>query len=474
MRYSFLFPILGLFLFACTPRATDPVAERKVIPPPEEAEPADTSCVTFSRSVYPDDALNEHVIYRGFLREGDLETAYPHWERAFELAPAADGKRSVQYTDGVRFLKAEFAKTTDSLKKEKIVDRIEKLYADALVCYPDQHFLYGMHAFDLYYSFRAYTSDAEIYDLFVRNIDLDGLQTQAFVLNPFTDILISRYKDGDITMTEAQKYAQTIEDILEAGLARSAEKENFAIVASYVPQRLEEFETVEDFYPPAYYLDKYYPVYVEDSTNCETVQTVYSRLRWGKVDLADRRLQRVESVMTNSCTSEETGSGVAGQALSALREGRYEEAIEGFEAAATNSPDPDKQAQYNLLIAKIYYAHLKNFSQARQYARQAGKLKPNWGPPYILIGKLYASSGPRCGPGRGWDSQIVTWPAIDKWQYAKRIDPTVTDEANKLIWQYQQYMPSVEDIFQRGLKEGQSFTVPCWIRETTTIRAAKS
>ena len=117
--------------------------------------------------------------------------------------------------------------------------------------------------------------------------------------------------------------------------------------------------------------------------------------------------------------------------------------------------------------------HLKSFSKARDYARIAAKQKPNWGEPYLLIGRLYASSGPLCGPGRGWDSQIVVWPAIDKWKYAKSIDPSAAAEANKWINQYSQYMPNVEDIFIRGLSEGQSFRVPCWIQENTTIRAAK-
>ena len=90
----------------------------------------------------------------------------------------------------------------------------------------------------------------------------------------------------------------------------------------------------------------------------------------------------------------------------------------------------------------------------------------------MLIGKLYASSGPLCGPGRGWDSQVVTWPAIDKFSYAKSIDPSVAEEANKLIRDYRRYMPSKEDIFQRRLSKGDVFKVPCWIQEKTIVRPA--
>ena len=125
-----------------------------------------------------------------------------------------------------------------------------------------------------------------------------------------------------------------------------------------------------------------------------------------------------------------------------------------------------------LLVAKIYYRDLKNYPTSRKYALDAAKAKPGWGQPYLLIGNLYASSGPLCGTGRGWDSQVVTWPAIDMWYKAKSVDSKVANEANSLINRYLQYMPKKEDIFFRNLKAGDSFFVPCWIQETTTIRTS--
>jgi len=131
-----------------------------------------------------------------------------------------------------------------------------------------------------------------------------------------------------------------------------------------------------------------------------------------------------------------------------------------------------KKAKYALLIAKIYYAHLKDFPESRRWARAAQQYDPTSGEPYMLVGKLYASSGPLCGPGRGWDSQVVTWVAIDEWRKGRQIDPSVRDEANRLIARYKQYMPSAEDIFQRTLQEDDLFKVRCWIQQSTKIRRA--
>ena len=79
---------------------------------------------------------------------------------------------------------------------------------------------------------------------------------------------------------------------------------------------------------------------------------------------------------------------------------------------------------------------MKNFSKARQLALEAAAARPNWGEPYILIGRMYASSGPLCGPGRGWESQVVVWVAVDAWVKARNIDASFAAEANKMINQY--------------------------------------
>ena len=102
----------------------------------------------------------------------------------------------------------------------------------------------------------------------------------------------------------------------------------------------------------------------------------------------------------------------------------------------------------------------------------AAEIRSNWGEPYMLVGRLYASSGPLCGPGTGWDSQVVVWLALDMWNKAKSIDSSVSAEANRFINQYRQYMPTQEDIFLRpGIKEGDNYYIGCWIQRNTKVRA---
>ncbi len=149
----------------------------------------------------------------------------------------------------------------------------------------------------------------------------------------------------------------------------------------------------------------------------------------------------------------------------------YNTAIGFYQQASELEEDASKKAQDLISIAGIYQRQ-GNFSKSRETALQAAELRPDWGEPYIQIANLYLNSGKLCGPGTGWDSQVVVWPAIDMLQKAKSVDPEVSEKAQSLINKYWGFMPTKEDIFFKNLSIGGSYTVPCWINRTTSIRAS--
>lgn len=149
----------------------------------------------------------------------------------------------------------------------------------------------------------------------------------------------------------------------------------------------------------------------------------------------------------------------------------YDKALEYYQKAASLEEDAVKKAQDLISIAGIHQRQ-GSFSKSREVALEAAGLRPDWGEPYIQIANLYLNSGKLCGPGTGWDSQVVVWPAIDMLQKAKSIDPEVAGKAQELINKYWGFMPTKEDIFFKNLSIGGSYTVPCWINRSTTIRAS--
>lgn len=463
-----------LFLLACTPKTT----EKTTVTTPEPPPPPKTEGETLSNCpkwtdlppAQADEVENNFVIYRDFLKAGDYTEAYKIWQQVYELAPAADGKRQTVFNDGVYFYENLIRGEEDSLRRDEYIDLIMQIYDDLDRCYPQGGYSTARKAFDLYYKYPGKASNDEMFALFRKSVDMDGEKAQYFALNPFTALLVDQYFEGKVSVEDAKKYEQTIMSVLKTGLAncKGEDCDKWITINEYAPARLEAFETVKGFYDCSYYLEKYYSEFKQNPDDCDVIRTVYSRFKWGDCPEADARFKEVIAVGNANCVEEKSMEVI----YRLIREARYKEAIDLAQKTAEEETDRSKKAGIVLLISKIYYSQLKNFPTARKYAREAAAIRPNWGEPYMLIGRLYASSGPLCGPGRGWDSQVVTWPAIDMWNYAKKIDPSVAKEANQLIGRYSVYMPSREDVFQKLMKEGDPYYVGCWIQESTTIRSA--
>ncbi|MFT5166501.1 MAG: tetratricopeptide (TPR) repeat protein [Saprospiraceae bacterium] len=487
--------LILLLLVACTPKPIEttkdtPNDKGVIVDATEETTPKDNNlspCKNWLELTQEERkrVMITHSLYRDVmknigqasdlakLKKEEFDLTFENWKTVFEVAPAADGKRNTHYGDGIKIYEFLASQEKDTLLRDKHIKKVLELYDEVIRCYGSEGTTIGRKAFDLYYKYPEHATDVEKYNMFKRSFDIEKEDAPAYIFNPFTNLLAGLVLDEKVSSEEGGIYAGMMLNILENNKAKlTAEKwtgEGWDIVASYAPERLKNLEGVKGFYDCEYYKEQYYSAFENAPGDCDSIILVLSRMKWADCPSEDLRFEAVYTAYRDKCRPVVDPIGPNCRDL--LSEGNFIEAINCYSEKAEASTDNEFKATYYLTVAKIYYGELKQFSKARSAAYEALKYKSNWGDPYILIGKLYASSGPLCGPGRGWDSQIVTWPAIDKWQKAKRVDASVAAEANKLIGRYQAYMPSVEDIFQRSLKEGQSFKVPCWIQETTTIRA---
>ncbi len=496
LRFLTLLCLVGLFMYSCTPKVVEEVKkepEKKVV---QKTNPNEvlSKCPKFSDSDNESLAMEKHVLYRDHIKMKNYDAAFPLWKEVFAMAPAADGRRNTHYSDGIKIYQHMMDKETDKAKKDQYLDKIFELYDGITECYPkDAGYVAGRKGFDYYYKYPQRATDLEKYNLFKKSLDLDGENARDFVVNPFTDLLIRMYNSNKVKIDEAKKYTQIINNMIAKGMKTSGRKlERWKVINDYAPIRLEEFERVKGFYDCEYYVNRYYSEYEEDPNDCDNIDITLGRLMWGGCSSSHPKIAQLNAARNSKCqtivvsstpssssgggsrpTTSSGGSSTSGPikaGYAAFRSGDYNTAISSFESALAQTSDPEKKAKIQMLMSKIYYANLRNYGKARKYARDAANSKPNWGDPYILIGKLYASSGPLCGSGRGFESQRVVWAAMDMWNKAKKVDPNAASKANSLIGKYRAYMPSSEDIFMLGLKKGQSYKIPCWIQTTTTVR----
>lgn len=462
-----------LLSIACTPKTVEKVTEvEKPVEKPKESL-INNPCTMLSdlSGAAKEEAEEAYVLYRDYIKSKEYDTALELWQKAYYAAPAANGRIKYQFDDGIKIYKYMYEQTNDKTLKKTYHDTIMSIYDKRNECYPEPGYVEGRKAFDKYYYYSAVADPDEAYSLFKKALDLKGEKADYFVINPMTGMIAEKLINEEIPIDEGKKYVNILQDAIKYGNANCGTKcQAWEVINSYAPARLENLEGIKGLYDCSYYQDKYLPLLAANPTDCEVIGKVYGRLLWGECDPNGDAIAQAKTAKETHCYTPPPPPGPLRQAFDAYEQGRYVESVKLFEDFVNLTDDTEKKAKYTLLIAKIYYGDLKKFTKARKYALDAAKFRSNWGEPYLLIGKLYASSGPLCGPGTGFDSQIVTWPAIDKFEYAKNIDPSVAAEASKLIARYKQYMPTKEDIFFRQLKAGNTFTVPCWIQEKTTIR----
>ena len=354
---------------------------------------------------------------------------------------------------------ADLAETPES--KQAYIDTLFGIYKTLISCYDKDGYYYGRMGYDMM-KYMPKDYDA-IQNAFANAIRLSGNQTEYFILYPYMRLISQEYKSGLIDKDEVFKIYEKIVNIAEHNIESNYLADRYQQTLESIQAELKASGVLDCENLKPYFLEKL----AAAPDDIELIKKVYGNL--STCDMCDEDLLPYWKKLFEA---EPTVKLARILAECSINQNRASEALVYFDKAIELEPDSIKKAELAYKAGIVLYGKVKNFPKARAYAYKALKYRPNWGEPYILIGRLYASSGSLCGSGTGWRSQVVVWPAIDKWEQAKRVDPSVAAEANKWINKYTQYMPGIEEIFNRGLNEGDPFTIDwCWIKETTKIRA---
>ena len=162
-----------------------------------------------------------------------------------------------------------------------------------------------------------------------------------------------------------------------------------------------------------------------------------------------------------------TADAAVGCGFQAYKKGDNETAVKYFDEALGLETDNAKKAEMAYAAAAAMF-NAKKWSQVRSYCYKAIGFNENFGNAYILLAQAYGSNP-------HWNDEpalnkCTYYVVLDKLQRAKAVDPSVTEQANKLIGTYSAHLPEAKDLFMLGYKTGDRITVEGWIGETTTIR----
>lgn len=431
-----------------------------------------------------EEAENAHVNYRQFvskkqhadmmaLSEEDFNSAFNFWETAYGIAPAADGKRPFHYRDGRAFYRVMHAKATDATKKAEYANRLIDFYDEELACYAEgaESFLYGRKGYDMFY-LVGYSKDA--LEALGMAIDKGGNDTEYIVLAPMGELIKYLFQSEKITKAEAREFYDKAVKMADFNIENNETYKTY--YESGKANLVSSVSEVEDeIFDCDYFKQELLPEFEEDKDNIEVVRYVLNKLKTQGCEETDADVVRIQSTYdalyaarAEEYEAEKRRLNPAYDASKMVEEGNFSGAVNRYQEAIDGETDDDKKAQYYYQMATIQSGKLGQTGKARTNANKAASLKSGWGKPYILIGDIYGRMSRNCGDS--WQQRLAILAAIDKYRYAKSIDASVTDDANRRIGNYNSSLPLREEGFQRGVDAGAKVKVGCGIGETVTVR----
>lgn len=423
-------------------------------------------------------------IYIEFYKQKNYEDAYKPWVYLFNNAP----KRTKNiYLHGPKIIKGLIKNTSDQARITTLVDTLVMVYDQRNVYYPGKEaYVTGMKGADMYKYMKTSTEGLQASHEVLRNsFEMAGNESTASVLNYYfmattklVQAKVLKVEDlialfSDLSGVISYKEAKLMQDIYNA--EQSTELSSKA--QKLLKKNKKELKTLGDVKNN---LEKT----LAPHATCEKLAELYTKnFEQNKEDVAwmkraAKLLNKKECTETDIFFSisealyniDPSSSAAANMGIRSLKRKDYEKA-EGFYAyALDNEPDAINKAQYAYRLAQTYAAMNKNKS-AKTYALKAAAFRSGWGEPYLLIGDLYAKTSRQCGELKTeFLKRVGYWAAIDKYEYAKRLDPQLSKKANERIQKYTEQMPSKTDIFTEGLIDEPTYKIDCWYSETVKIR----
>jgi len=394
-------------------------------------------------------------LYREYVKQKNYDDALTPWRKAYALCPKAT--KNI-YIDGAKLYKYLISKNKGAVELQKAyLDSLETLYDNRIANFGKENYVLGLKGSDMMkYSF----SDLDrAYIYLKQSVIGQQAKSKAGALFSYFKAAYKKYQANSLDKAQLLEVYAEVSDYLDVNIAKDSKSKKFYVKAA---------ENVEKLFSNVATCDEL--IYMFDSKFQETPDDM-------------NLLKRIVKVLDKKdCTDAEVYFSAAKQlhelepsALSAynmgnlsIKKNKSSDAIAFFKQALelTDANDDKANCFYGLSAA---YFKSSNNSTARNYAFKALKISPKWGKSMLLIGDIYAASANECG-SNSFESAMLYSAAIDKFIAAKKMDSSVAELANKKIATYSKYLPTQEDAFFNGYKEGDTYTVGCWINESTKVR----
>ena len=399
--------------------------------------------------------------YTDYMKQGNLNEAAPLWRDAVKYCPP--GLRQTIYVDGQKIYRFLIEKNAGNAQlKDKLVDSLLLMY-DLRTQYFPRYALGAQtnKVIDLV-NFRG-NDDNLVFNALMENINTFGKDAEPSLMVLAMQRANTLFNSKTIGADKVLNLYSQLSPLVEAQVQANHPD------ASQAKKDIDNLFAVSGVASCENIVTLFTPKYEAEPDNKELVSGIVKLLNEGGCFSEPLFLKSVESLHRID-PSYHTAYYL--YKLYSIKED-HANAVKSLQEAIDDPASPaNEDAQMLYELASYYLAKLDNSPMAVTSAKQAAELDPAMaGKVYMILGSVWASS--RCG-GNEVESRAKWWGAVDYFVKAKNADPSVAEDADKLIATYRQYFPLQEDAFMFDIVDGNSFTATCsGMRETTTVRTRK-
>jgi tetratricopeptide (TPR) repeat protein len=407
------------------------------------------------------ESIKNYKRSKGKMIEYLIDAIKP-WRKVFYCAPKASQNI---YIDGVLITEYLISQAKTEEAKEKAIDTLFLVYKRRIEAYGREGYVKERWAID-YLKYRP-TDAEEIHKMFTEAFEIQKNESSSAALYyqfKSAENMVKHKKADTALIIET---FVDVSEVAEFNIKKYKEKGDKKNEASYT-KTLQSLEN--DFSKYANCKDivrVFTPKFEKAPTDVELGKKIVKIL--DKNDCIETELFYITLELVHSKEPSAKTAMLMGK-LSNSKE-MHEKAVEYFDQAISMFTEEDIEEKYYCYILRATALQgQKKYSEARSSAQKAAELKPDAAMPYIIIGGLYLETAGSCV-----DRELLPayWAAYDKYAKAKNMEPDnekIVQQATQQMGVCRSRFPKDEKLFMHNLKDGDSYTVGCWINEPTTVR----
>ena len=402
--------------------------------------------------------------YTEYYKQKNYDSALPNWRKAYKYCPPTS--RYSLLSDGTTLLRRLITQNAKNpVYKDQLVDSLMTLYKQRVEFWPKYATAsLNNQALDMY----NYMKDEpkKLFEGLTEVVSINKTNTKPniflFQLNTACDL----YKDG---LLDPEQVINTYENAVAVLSSITPKNE---VEGRMINQTIADIESI---------------FIASQVASCENLIALFEpRFAAAPEDLTLAKNIVKMMTVTEGCTDNALflnavtvmynmePSHTSAYYLYKLYAGRndIENASKYMREAITfEESDTEADAAYFYELAAFL---VKNGETADAYkaATAAVELSDTYDAKcYYLMGTIWGSTV--CG-GDEIAKRAPYWVAVDYMQKAKNADPTLAEDADRMISQYRAYFPQTAEAFMYNITDGESYTVACnGMRAVTTVRTQK-